>query len=1355
MMSYFLYDIGCSMTDLLLPEQVKAARALLAWSQQELAAKARIATSTLADFERGVRTPTANNAQAVREALEAEGLKFVAGGVVEKSRLVPNPSARAGGIMRWVNATDLSQWAERRDGQSSMPELLRRLIYATVGPSAEILFPSDESVQQGGWDGICKANSGVSYVPSGNSCWEIGAQRTSIRTKAETDFKKRTKDPLGLDPTQTAFVFVTPQRFSGKTSWLTEKKALGIWRDVIVIDSDDLTHWLEVCPAVAQWLSVKIGRRPAGLRNLEEVWSEWIGATQVPLTEDVLLTGRDDDQIAVLKWLREPAKLLSMQADAPDEARSFLFAAISSLPENYRLSHYSRCVVVDNDDTARELVGLGTQLIVVLTDPEPGLAQRLVDDGHHVFAAYGPGVSNQIGLRILRRPWKFDLQMALVRAGISEELARHYSRASGRSITVLRRLMPAVPHRRLAWAESAPAELIAAMFAGAWVGTSVQDQQVISDLAGCPYAQVEEVLAPLTAIGGPLIRSGELWKIVSLRDLWTQIGGQVTPSQFARFETTFNAVLTAVDPRFSREQKSMYYEGENEFEAQPSPAIRSGLTETMIVMAIYPERATLISNIGMSVDRAIRKIFDNADASIWWSLSRDFENLAEAAPREFLDAIEASLEGDNPPINSLFRSEERMFQRTEYLSGLLWALEILARSPTHLPKCALLLARLHEIDPGGKWSNRPFASLKRIFTIWSPQTYAKPAERLKVIDTVILTHPNVGWTLLLALAPRFHDVQHPSAKPKWRDFTPAEPEEITLPAIAASANAIGKRLLEHAGEDNKRWLALLDLWPSFDASWRAIAVDQLTRVAKKLADPEQVEIMRDELRSLLAKHRAFHDAQWAMGEDALKPLDEVFEILQPTGIRERVRWLFRPGAAELKPDIDWSEQQAELERAQCDAAEQLLAVLSEDELFSFARTITMQRAFGVAIASSSLSDNQKQAMMKRGLEASDSTDVEVGLGIMYMLKFRAQPEGDSWIRAIWKQAVAQNWDEAAELRIVQALPANKIIWEEIEARGKDFSDKYWHTLPIHLIAKETDASYVVDRMLQLDRAIDAVSWIANSVQMKPDGQLIVTVLRAAAKATQPLEDNAATMFSYYVGILLDYLEVNSSVDERDIVELEWIYFQLLRYSQRSTRILQRALARDPEFFVSLVKLIYLPDEGSGVIEPELGDAEKMRDLAGQAYNVIHDLSHVPGADDHGTIDRNALELWVKQSRKLLSEAGRSAIGDSKIGEILSAAKQQSDSPWPPEQVRDVIELVRSRSLEEGFECGVYNRRGVTVRMPHDGGALERTLVARYRKDAEALRFDWPRTAACLERIAETYEFDAKRADVSVEQREWL
>jgi transcriptional regulator with XRE-family HTH domain len=59
------------------PEQCRAARAWLNWSQQELAAKAQISNSTLRDFEAGRRTPIANNLQAIRHTLEDAGIEFL------------------------------------------------------------------------------------------------------------------------------------------------------------------------------------------------------------------------------------------------------------------------------------------------------------------------------------------------------------------------------------------------------------------------------------------------------------------------------------------------------------------------------------------------------------------------------------------------------------------------------------------------------------------------------------------------------------------------------------------------------------------------------------------------------------------------------------------------------------------------------------------------------------------------------------------------------------------------------------------------------------------------------------------------------------------------------------------------------------------------------------------------------------------------------------------------------------------------------------------------------------------------------------------------------------------------------
>lgn len=60
------------------PEQCRAARGWLAWSQTELATRANVGLSTVKDYERGERKPIPNNLEAMQRALEKAGMKFTA-----------------------------------------------------------------------------------------------------------------------------------------------------------------------------------------------------------------------------------------------------------------------------------------------------------------------------------------------------------------------------------------------------------------------------------------------------------------------------------------------------------------------------------------------------------------------------------------------------------------------------------------------------------------------------------------------------------------------------------------------------------------------------------------------------------------------------------------------------------------------------------------------------------------------------------------------------------------------------------------------------------------------------------------------------------------------------------------------------------------------------------------------------------------------------------------------------------------------------------------------------------------------------------------------------------------------------
>ncbi|MCK1341967.1 helix-turn-helix transcriptional regulator [Bradyrhizobium sp. 38] len=55
----------------------RAARALLGWTQEELALKSNLGLSTIKDFEAERRSPAKNNLAAIQTALEIGGARFL------------------------------------------------------------------------------------------------------------------------------------------------------------------------------------------------------------------------------------------------------------------------------------------------------------------------------------------------------------------------------------------------------------------------------------------------------------------------------------------------------------------------------------------------------------------------------------------------------------------------------------------------------------------------------------------------------------------------------------------------------------------------------------------------------------------------------------------------------------------------------------------------------------------------------------------------------------------------------------------------------------------------------------------------------------------------------------------------------------------------------------------------------------------------------------------------------------------------------------------------------------------------------------------------------------------------------
>jgi transcriptional regulator with XRE-family HTH domain len=66
---------------MIIPAQIRGARAMLGLTQKELAERARLSATALVNIETGASDPKASTIVAIQEALEADGAEFIPNGV--------------------------------------------------------------------------------------------------------------------------------------------------------------------------------------------------------------------------------------------------------------------------------------------------------------------------------------------------------------------------------------------------------------------------------------------------------------------------------------------------------------------------------------------------------------------------------------------------------------------------------------------------------------------------------------------------------------------------------------------------------------------------------------------------------------------------------------------------------------------------------------------------------------------------------------------------------------------------------------------------------------------------------------------------------------------------------------------------------------------------------------------------------------------------------------------------------------------------------------------------------------------------------------------------------------------------
>ncbi len=1254
-----------------------------------------------------------------------------------------------------VTAAELDNYANTISSEAVVPELIWMLVKESTFDLTTCRVPYGDAINQPGWDGLVETANGFrQFVPQKKSFWEIGTGGNP-QSKATSDFKKRTKATRPEDRQDATYVFATPHGAGAggwnepaQAKWISRRKKFG-WARIKILDGVQIADWLRDFPAIGKWLLKRMGlvKVISGFSTPAEHWENLQQLAKPyndpPIPPKLFLVGREQAHAEAMRVFRGEINQLALVTESENDAEDFIAAFLADLDPETRRAFSNKCLFIEAADAWHSMASLRTAHVLLahpkldLDDTGEQLHMAATKKGHRVvIPVSGAWAGGSDKLIPLRSPSASMIEVTLSECGYPLDRARALAAAGALSLGALKRHMRGLGELP-PYATWDKARLLAqAGLAGRWSGENSADQKSMETLLGKSYGEWIELVRPETLRSDtPLIQHNENWKIISRGEAWSALGPRISNDDLDRFQKAVTMVLGERDPKLELPPDDRFAASVHGKVLNHSSAIRKGMAETLALLGSRPKAL-----ISCSQDKpefvasfTVRTLLKNANWMTWASLDHHLPLIAEAAPEQFLDAVEtALLNPEDSPFKAVFAEERPGVIGWNYMSGLLWALETLAWHPDYLQRVTVLLGELAAIDPGGNWSNRPANSLTDIFLPWHPQTCAEITKRKSSLELLLKEQPQVGWKLLMALLPHLHGVTSGTRKPVWRQLIPQGwSEKVTKDDYRKQVTLYAELAVGIAKLDLTKLAELIDRLPDLPNPAHSHVLNHFASEAI-LALPEASRLpLWEALVDLARKHRKFPDAKWVMPEGWIARIEEAAAKLAPKGPIFAHRRLFSDRDFDLFDESgNYDEQQKKLNSRRQSAVRQILDSVHLEGLFEFARQTTNPGTVGLAFGQIDW-PSADAALLPSYLDTEDKV---LGQFVANFVWGRFWTKGWDWVDG----ALGQAWTTDQKVTFFTFLPFRFETWRRAEAALAPDAAPYWKKVNVQPYGEQPHILEAVEKLLQHKRPRSALTCLNRLVHEKAEFPPAVAVqaLLDAANTEEPLRG----LDQYTLSEIIKWLQANPATDPEALFRIEWAYLPLLDHDYGGTPItLEARLAASPEFFCEVLALVFRSDKDKGE-KRELSEAESK--IAHNAYRLLHGWRAVPGKRPDGAFDQAAFEKWLDEVGRRTKGSGHHRIALNQIGQVLPYAPADPGGLWIHRSVAEVLNAKDANELRSAFTCELLNSRGVHG---FSAGKEELQIAAGYHKQADALEENgFHRFATAMRDLAKCYERDAER-----------
>ena len=543
----------------------------------------------------------------------------------------------------------------------------------------------------------------------------------------------------------------------------------------------------------------------------------------------------------------------------------------------------------------------------------------------------------------------------------------------------------------------------------------------------------------------------------------------------------------------------------------------------------------------------------------------------------------------------------------------------------------------------------------------------------------------------------------------------------------------------NAGADARRWCDLVGRFEGIHPDFYDLYIERLCVAAEDMPDVDR-RAVSETIRNFVTRHARYPDAEWSLAKeplDRLRAAAKCFELRDPI-LGEL--WLFSNRVRFDEDEDEPSARYGKLAELRDKAVSRILQDDEAEVVQAVAEQVDEPGIWGFSVGLNRAVRGEREflgAYLRTGAEKLHKCACGYING-------RSQREGMQWLMDLYNDPWTREQSIDLRVTVLSAIPFGTKTLDYLDVGGEELASAFWGLPGVQrgLFLDNGLEQRVIEGLIKHGRFIAATQTIYYLKEDRFKDMPKTMILDALEGLVLTAKESSPDWgdLSHGISEILTGLEDAGDEYRNRICTLELVFARLID-SYRPPRTVQRVIATDPGSYIQLIEAAYAGENEEAL--PENSGSVGIPEEAARA--VLESRGSLPGQQGEGVNSEQLIE-WYDSAKELAVKSNRLRVFRLLMGKWLARSPMDSEGFWPHSAVCRLFEREDDPVLEGSFKTAVHNDRGVTMRMPGDGGAQERLLAARYRGYQEKLMSRYLRITKVLGDISDDYLDQAERYD---------